>query len=84
MDVRTLNSANIGNDHKLLLCKLCLSKIITHKPKSNIEHQSKITLYQTHLPSKISQNYIENQNASTEQHWETLKSNIIVAGHEAI
>lgn len=93
LDVRTLNSANVGSDHGLLLGKIkieCTSKkkyIQTDLTQKKIELEAlrDVTvreLYQKRLEEKIQQQPI-NESDSVDVSWEKLKSNIKRAALEA-
>ena len=92
LDVRTLNSANIGSDHALLLCKVRTHFQIKRKETSepieklNIEslsYESTRELYCKRLQGKIDQNpVLEEDNVETG--WNKLKVNIMKAVDEAI
>lgn len=92
LDIRTLNAANVGSDHKLVLCKLRLSLPSKPKPKpqyvhkfniESLEDQSTQQLYCKRLTEKIEQNPIIEINHVDHQ-WETLKDNILSAARESI
>jgi len=70
LDVRTLNDANVGSDHKLLLCKIRLNIPPTPKPtphyveKFNIESLEDASvkqLYESRLSEKKTQNSINRE-----------------------
>lgn len=92
-DIRTLNSANVGSDHKLLLGKIKLKLSLKQQKgpkkeeqKYNIESlwdQSTRTLYQHRLREKIERNPIKDE-GDVNIEWDRLKSNIREAANEVI
>lgn len=92
LDVRTLNAANIGSDHKLLLCKLRLSIPASTKPKphrmnkfniESLEDNNTKLLFENRLTNKINENPTNREHDIDEQ-WKTIKDNILGAAEEAI
>lgn len=92
LDVRTLNSANIGSDHALVLCKIRLN--ITFRKRTNKEYTEKFNLesfqndstkdlYARRLEDKNSTQFI-NSTDSVEDAWKKVKSNITEAAEESI
>lgn len=93
LDVRTLNSANVGSDHSLLLAKIKL-KLKPQKKQEQATRESKINieslwdpsikqLYEKRLTEKIQVNPIKAEdNINTS--WEKLKDNIKAAACEAL
>lgn len=91
MNVRTLNSANVGSDHSLLLLRM--EHNTTRKDQDETQVTEKINieslnndstreLYQNRLKQKIELNKIE-PGDDVEGAWRKLKSNIITAAEEA-
>lgn len=93
IDVRTLNSANVGSDHKLLLGKIRLRMTrssvkdrLTGEDKFNVEalwDESTKSLYQQRLATKISADPISDGD-DLEYCWEKLKNQINEAAKEAL
>ena len=92
LDVRTLNSANVGSDHALVLCKIrmkcCFLKRKSRKirEKFNVEslgNDSVRELYRSRLREKICINLIKNEDG-IEEAWEKLKTNILQSAEEAL
>lgn len=93
LDVRTLNSANVGTDHSLLLTKIRM-KI---KPKKEITeniteekfiieslwNESTKQLYQSRIRKHIETNPTTNEE-TVEESWKKLSTNIEKAANEAI
>lgn len=91
LDVRTLNSANVGTDHSMVLCKILLESPRKTKStkvtveKYNIESltdESTRHLYQNRLSSKLRE--IDIAELNVEDSWETIKTCILNAAEEAI
>ena len=90
LDIRTLNSANVGADHKLLMGKLKL-KIRPKKPKEpittekiNVEalwNKSTKDLYQRRLTKKLDRNFV---NKNEDNIWEIIRGSIENAAREAL
>lgn len=93
LDVRALTSADVGSDHRLILCKYrSYNRLIMKKRKPeyvtkyNIEsfaNDSTKDLYQRRLTDNINNNSIEEVN-DVEQAWEKIKNNILKSAGEAI
>ena len=93
VDIRTLNSANVGTDHNLVLCKYRAVLQLTRKKKTvppiekyNIEsfmNEGTKHLYQQRLLRKIQLNQIH-ENDNVNQAWYKLKDNITSSAMEAI
>ncbi|XP_044749781.1 uncharacterized protein LOC123310378 [Coccinella septempunctata] len=93
LDVRTLNSANIGSDHKLLLGKIKI-KLKPHKntgptsPEEKINvgalwNESTTQLYQQRLKEKIKNNPLV-EKGDINNSWDKLRRNIMEAANEAL
>lgn len=93
LDIRTLNSANIGSDHKLLFGKIRM-KLKPNKNTSPIKSEEKINveslwnksvrdLYQRRLKCKVENNPLED-GEDVDSSWEKLKRNINEAAVEAL
>ncbi|XP_057671201.1 craniofacial development protein 2-like [Diorhabda carinulata] len=92
-EVRTLNSANAGSDHSLLLGKIKMKLNLgrnreprAHTEKINIESMWDTTikeLYKNRLKGKIDKNPIE-ENDDINNSWKRLKENIIEAASESL
>lgn len=69
IDIRTLNRANIGSDNKLLLCKLRLQTIITHRKDNDILQNVTLNIRTLHrFVSKINENKASTKNGPAVQH----------------
>jgi hypothetical protein len=85
LDVRTLDSADIGNDHSLLLLKIRV-QVLKGKKKQQI-YKTQLSkevledtviqyMYIKMLESYISQNTVNKEN-DVDKNWEILKHNIL-------
>jgi len=92
LDVRTLNSANIGSDHDLVLCKIRLKYRVQNKKNTQVREKLNVELlsdssiqhlYSSRLREKISTWPIE-ENDNIDSAWKTLHKNIIGAAEEAV
>ncbi|XP_045480919.1 uncharacterized protein LOC123685307 [Harmonia axyridis] len=91
-DVRTLNSANVNSDHRLLMGKVKLKLPLKRNNKNrkeqklNVEslwHDSTRVLYQRRLQEKIETNPIDSRD-DVDVCWQKLKTNIEEAVNEVL
>lgn len=92
LDVRSLNSADIGSDHSLVLCKLRLGLQKVGMRDGTVEERINYDLLEDESTRDLYQRRLENQTdlyplteeRSVEENWETLKTNILRAAREAL
>ncbi|KAK4871765.1 hypothetical protein RN001_015889 [Aquatica leii] len=92
IEVRTLNSANIGSDHSLVLCKIRRKSLLKRKAepiyseKLNVElleDESTRNLYKVRLKNNINKTPIT-ENNNPDEAWTKIKNNILKAAKEAV
>ena len=92
MIVRTLNSANVGTDHKLVLAKLRIhpQKVKQGKPvihtqfnRELLEDKSIEYLYQRRLEEKLSKNCMK-EDKEINDNWKVVENTILQAAFEAL
>ena len=84
VDVRSLNSADIGSDHSLVLCKMRLLLQKNRKDFITEEHLNKELLTdESRLEGIINENPLIEED-EVNDNWKKLKTNILRAGKEAL